>query len=344
MLLLGMFLSGCATANYSTREPTYGRNLEAWGVLRRLSLAPSLENQILALDPERISEKDVLEILSRGPAPRILAIHGGIYPVHLVMESFAEFLIAMGYPEDKIRDSNGNSSHSPYENARRLAGLVAWYYEMEGMMPLLIGHSQGAMQVIKVLHELAGAFNERIPVWNPLTGGEEDRTFIVDPLTGYQRTVVGLQVRYASGVGAGGLARLLPNQWIMAGKLMRIPDTVEEFTAFSLGLDLFAADYLVFGVESTYLSGGSARVRNVRLPATYNHVTVPATAHLAADKKIRDWINAYVPTERPELTAVFESSSQNILWAADVWHSVKKYWCLEAQALIRAKRAMLGDH
>jgi hypothetical protein len=74
------------------------------------------------------------------------------------------------------------------------------------------------------------------------------------------------------------------------------------------------------------------------------YATVPVTAHLAKDGKIRDWINAYVPAERPELTAVFESSSQNILWAADVWHSVKKYWCFEAQVLIRAKRAMLGDH
>ena len=68
------------------------------------------------------------------------------------------------------------------------------------------------------------------------------------------------------------------------------------------------------------------------------------TAHLATDKTTRDRINAYVPTERPELTAMFKSSSRNILWAADVWHRVKKYWCLEAQVLIRAKRAMLGDH
>jgi hypothetical protein len=74
------------------------------------------------------------------------------------------------------------------------------------------------------------------------------------------------------------------------------------------------------------------------------YVRVPVTAHLATDKKTRDWINAYVPTERPELTAVFESSSRNILWAADVWHSVKKYGRFEAQVLIRAKRAMLGDH
>jgi hypothetical protein len=40
-------------------------------------------------------------------------------------------------------------------------------------------------------------------------------------------------------------------------------------------------------------------------------------------------------------SAAFESSSQNILWAADIWHSVKTYWCREAQVPIRAKRAML---
>jgi hypothetical protein len=28
-----------------------------------------------------------------------------------------------------------------------------------------------------------------------------------------------------------------------------------------------------------------------------------------------------------------------VLWAADVWHSIKKHWCLEAQRLIRAQRA-----
>jgi hypothetical protein len=27
-----------------------------------------------------------------------------------------------------------------------------------------------------------------------------------------------------------------------------------------------------------------------------------------------------------------------VLWAADVWHSIKKHWCLEAQRLIRAQR------
>ena len=29
----------------------------------------------------------------------------------------------------------------------------------------------------------------------------------------------------------------------------------------------------------------------------------------------------------------------NVMFAADVWHSIKKHWCLEAQQLIRARRA-----
>lgn len=35
-------------------------------------------------------------------------------------------------------------------------------------------------------------------------------------------------------------------------------------------------------------------------------------------------------------------AADNALWAADVWYSIKRHWCLEAQRLIRAKRAALG--
>jgi hypothetical protein len=27
-----------------------------------------------------------------------------------------------------------------------------------------------------------------------------------------------------------------------------------------------------------------------------------------------------------------------VLWAAGVWHDIKKHWCLEAQRLIRARQ------
>lgn len=115
----------------------------------------ALASRILALDPERISEADVKDVLRLGPTPRIMLLHGGIYPVHLSMTSFGNFLVGMGYPEDKIRDPrSGDWSYSPYADAERLAGIVAWFYERDGMPPMMIGHSQGGMQAIKVLHVL----------------------------------------------------------------------------------------------------------------------------------------------------------------------------------------------
>jgi hypothetical protein len=257
------------------------------------------------------------------------------------MKSFSQFLIGMGYPEAKIRNPrNGSYSYSCYESSEKIAGSIAWFYEREGMRPMMVGHSQGGIQAVKVLHELAGHFSEQIPVWNPLTDESEKRYSIIDPLTGSERPVVGIQLSYATAVGAGGITRFLPNLWSMLSKLRRIPDSVEEFTGFYMGLDMFGGDLLGFGPSNEYEPNGTAKVRNVRLPTGYNHITVPVTKHLAGSQEIRDWINSYQPTEEPELTVTFASSSTNILWAADVWHSIKKHWCLEAQHLIRAKRAL----
>ena len=64
-------------------------------------------------------------------------------------------------------------------------------------------------------------------------------------------------------------------------------------------------------------------------------------ARMAADPKTRDWINAYVPGDGNGATVPAGMASYNILWAADVWFSIKKHWCIEAQRLIRAKRAAL---
>jgi hypothetical protein len=341
LVLAALLFSGCASVEYRYRELTYEQRIEKHTVLQSLRLDPALEEQILALDPERLTEKDVREVLGRGPAPRIINLHGGIPLVYLAMESFSEFLVGMGYPEGKVRNpGDGTYSYSPYKSSAQLAGLIAWHYEKEGMPVMLVGHSMGGIQVVKVLHELAGAFSEEVAVWNPLTEEAEDRHAIIDPITGAERPVVGVRVGYATAVGAGGLARLL--QWGMLGKLRTIPDTVEHFTGFSIGLDLIGGDFLsLVRPANEYAGSGAARVRNVVLPAGYNHVTVPATADLAQDKRIRDWVNAYIPTDEPELTVEFEASSSNILWAADVWHSVKKQWCLEAQRLIRARRDLM---
>ena len=102
--------------------------------------------------------RDVREALALGPTPHIILLHGGLYGNNLLMVSFAEFLVGMGYPESKLRDpSDGALSQSPYTDSARLAGEIAWYYEHDGVRPMLIGHSQGGMQAVKALYELTWA-------------------------------------------------------------------------------------------------------------------------------------------------------------------------------------------
>ena len=328
-IVVALALAGCATPTSPPGETT--------APPRARSADRALDDQILALDPEHLSGGDV-RILGKGPAPRIILLHGGIYPVHLLMVSFGRFLTEMGYPEAQIRDpGNRDWSYSPYQESTEIAGLTAWAYERDGMRPMIIGHSQGGMQAVKVLRELAGKMSDKIPVWNPVTHETELRTSIVDPLTGRDRPVVGLSVAYASAVGAGGAAFLLPNQWNMIGRLRLIPDSVDEFTGFLIGLDMVAWT-LPGAEENTYHANGSAKVRNVELPATYNHITVPVTDHLPRDPKTRDWIEGYVPGSNADPSELAGDASLHVLWAADVWYSVKKHWCLEAQRLIRARR------
>jgi hypothetical protein len=332
-----LVVGGCATAPHPERARLEAQKVEKGSVLAQVKLDRALENRILALDPGRVTDSDVRSTLAVGPTPRIVSVHGGIYPVHLVMESFAEFLTGMGYPEAKIRHpGDGRLSHSPYENSAQIAGVIAWYYERDGVRPLIVGHSQGGIQAVKVLHEFAGNYSDAVRVWNPLTDRAEDRVTIVDPLTGRERPVVGLKVGYASVVGAGGAALLLPNQWSMAGRLRTIPDTVEDFTGYSLGIDLIAWD--LPGAGGTYRANGTAKVRNVQLPASYSHVTVAATASLAKDPVMRQWLNDYVPGQVDGIPAN-AAATANAMWAADVWYEIKKHWVLEAQRLIRAKYA-----
>ena len=338
VIVLALAVSACSVA--PRKGPDAGEGEPRRDALASLNLAPDLEERILALDPKRISDKDVRETLAAGPAPQIIGLHGGIYPVHLAMETFARFLRDMGYPIDRIRNpGDGRLSHSPYENSAQIAGLIAWYYERDGLRPMMIGHSQGGMQAVKVLHELNGEFDESIPVWNPLTDAAEERTTIIDPITRRERPVIGLKTSYVSAVAAGGAAMLLPNQWIMAGRLRTIPDTTVEFTGFFIGVDLVAWNTEGDAKSDAYHHNGMAEVRNVTLPASYNHVLIPVTRHLSRDPKMRAWINHYTPYARTH-PPIPEGDSDNLLWAADVWFSIKKHWCLELQRLIRAKRTM----
>jgi hypothetical protein len=333
LLAVALALGGCAT---QPADPDASARRAAEVAAPALP-DKALQQRLLALDPEHVSDRDVQEVLAKSPTPRIMLLHGGIYPVHLLMESFGRFLARMGYPEARIRDPGDDAwSYSPYEDSEKLAGIVAWDYERTGLHPMLIGHSQGGMQAVKVLHELAGHFHHPLRVFDPVAGQFEERTTIVDPVTRNERPVVGVSVSYASSVGAGGAAFLLPNQWSMVDKLDSIPNTVDDFTGFFIGVDLVAWSFP--GATQRFHHNGTANVRNVTLPATYSHVFVPLVAPLARDPVVRDWINEYVPGDGRDASALPDDAPQHVLWAADVWYSVKKHWCLEAQRWVLRHR------
>ncbi len=337
-LRCGALRGACAAVGLAVAAGAISDEGVARFVLDRAAIDAASEDRVLALVPERISEREVREVLARASAPRIINLQGSV-PI-VTMAPFAEFFIAMGYPEERIRNpDDGSLSYSSLVDARELAGALAWYYEREGMMPMLIGHSQGGMVAIKVLHELAGGFGSSVPVWDPRRSVAEARTTIVDPITGEERPVVGLRVPYAAALATGKLPRLLLGQWTMLTRLREIPDTVLEFTGFSLEWDPIAGN---FGAAEPYRATGSAQVRNVILPGGASHLTLPRVAELALDPATRDWIDRYVPGTPVAPPPVAHTDTENLLHAADIWHSVKKHWCLEAQRLIRARRGRLA--
>src|SRR5204863_205109 len=150
------------------------QQIEQTKVRREFKPGAETRQKILALDPEHVTEQEMRKVLSRAPAPRIINIHGGIYPVHRRMISFSEFLIGMGYPASSITNpGDGTYTFSCYESSKMIAGVIAWYYEREGLRPMMVGHSQGGIQMVKVLRKLAGLSSRRLHVWNPLTWKEE---------------------------------------------------------------------------------------------------------------------------------------------------------------------------
>src|SRR4051812_32493270 len=102
--VFALVLAGCAIAPPVINEPVTADVPAPGAVLRAVALDRALEDRILALNPDRITESDVRDILSKGPTPRVIGVHGGVFPVYLMMESFAQFLSSMGYPDDRLRD------------------------------------------------------------------------------------------------------------------------------------------------------------------------------------------------------------------------------------------------
>jgi hypothetical protein len=289
-------------------------------------IATDVAEGLARLDCEHVSADDVRDTLARVPAPRIVLLQGSVPLV--TMEPFARFLIRMGYPEGRLSNPrDGSVSYSSFGDRAALAGALAYDYEASGVEPMLIGHSHGGMQVIRVLHEFAGAFHAELPVIDPATGTALARTTIVDPRTQHSRPVVGLHVAYATALATGWLPRVLLGQWKMLPLLRRIPDTVTEFTGFDIPHDPIAGNLL--GI-APYEATGSARVRNVRLPAASSHVALPDVDGLASDAGVRRSIEAWTPGA----PASPQGDAPNFTQAADIWYSVKRHWCLQAQRLL----------
>ena len=337
---IAVLLTGCARLNLHPLNPDKAAELERTAIQKTYSLTRETENRILALNPNLVTDADVRGPLKNAPAPRMINIHGGISPVHLITKAFSKFLVGMGYPEHAVRHpGNGAYSISCYEDARLIAGVIPWYYEREGMRPMMFGQSQGGMQAVKVLQRLANPRGGKLEVFSPLTWKSEGRTEITDPLTGKSRAASEVSVAYVASLGAGGATRVLPNQWEMLGKLRAVPNSVGDFTGFYLGLDWLGGDNLGFGRRNRFRSTGTAKVRNVELPTSYSHVFAPRLTHLLENQEAMDWINRYEQTEKPKHPEELKGNTRNILFGADVWQSVKKHWVLELQRLIRARRA-----
>ena len=312
-LLCACIVTGAASAASSTRP----------------AVDPALAARIRALDCTHVSAADVRDALSHAPAPRIVLLQGSV-PV-VTMAPFARFLVDMGYPANRLRNPrDGEFSYSSFIDSATLAGELAFDYEQSGMEPMLIGHSQGGMLAIRTLYELAGAFHDALHVVDPVTGNVLARTSIVDPRTRESRPVVGVHVAYAAALATGWLPRLLLGQWSMLSRIRSIPDTADEFTGFLLPHDPIAGNVLG---DTPYVSLGHARVRNVVLPDNYHHLTLPRVEHLATDRAIRAWIDAWSPDST---TPSPEGDTSNLVHAADIWHSVKRHWCGQAQGLLAA--------
>lgn len=285
--------------------------------------------RLQALDCDAVDAAGVRDVLAHATAPRVILINGSL-PT-LTLDPVARFLVAMGYPPERLRDPrDGAPSISGYGDSVRLAGIVAWHYEHDGMAPILIGHSRGGMLVVRTLHELAGAFQDAVPVWDPVRDEPLPRTTIVDPRTGLTRPVVGIEVPYAVALATGKLPRVWQGQWTMIRRLRLIPDTVRDFTGIRIEGDLIAGDF--FG-HDPYVAMHAAHVRNVTLPPGYSHLDLPHVEHLAAQPVTRAWLDAFEPSHAAPLPEAADTT--NLVHAAEIWYGVKRAWCREAQALAR---------
>ncbi|NNC87212.1 MAG: hypothetical protein HKN82_01990 [Akkermansiaceae bacterium] len=299
--LVAALLAGCATI------PRHGPAAEDNG-RPSLRANPREVRALMALDPAAVTDRQAQEVLARFPAPRVILFNGVVAPVR--MDRMAEFFIARGYPRASFVDPvSGRMSHSSRTGSRQWAGALPWYFEQEGLRPVLIGHSQGGMMVSRILHEGAGTFGPGLRIYNPRERRFEERRRFRHPRTGRMVDVAAYRTPLASAIATGKMMRVLLGQWKMVGPLRKVPDNVEVFIGVSVEGDLIGSDLAGAGSTHTYRPTGSARVENLVLPRTANHLNLPALTRDPGDPRS--------------------------LLAGRLWRELKRAWCAELQAAHR---------
>ena len=277
------------------------------------------------LDCARVDTKTAAS-LPADRAPRIVLLQGSLGIV--TMAPFGAFLEGMGYPVAALVDPRtGEMTTDSDLDGRTLAGMLAWQYERDGVWPVIVGHSKGGGVVIDTLRALAGAYGDDLALVDPRTHEPQARTHFLDPVTGETRRVVDLTLPLASAIATGRLPRILRGQFELASVLRDIPDSTERFVGFMIPYDPIAGTFA--GDEDPYRATGRAQVRNVVLPATTSHIGAPRADHLVRDPATRAWIDAYRPAAAPPMPEGVDTT--NLVQAAELWYSIKRAWCGEAQ-------------
>jgi hypothetical protein len=275
--------------------------------LAAAALPPELRERLLAIDPEQVSDQQVRELLTLTPVPRVLLFQGSL---GADMESFGSFLAQMGYPAYRLRNpATGRYSYSfAWDGCRcvecdALAASLPAQVHRDGVAPVLVGHSGGGVSVSRILHRLAA--DENAP-----------------------------RVSFAATLGTGALMRWVPGFPGCAAELTllrQVPASVAVFTGYRIAGDPFTSLFGFGDFRPTVGAMPPAQVRNVRLSPQVSHLRAFEVDGYAEQPQVRAWIEAYRPgSDAPPPDAPGLDLS-NLHHAADLWHSLKKHWALQAR-------------
>jgi hypothetical protein len=111
---------------------------------------------------------------------------------------------------------------------------------------------------------------------------------------------------------------------------LRHSDSVDNFTGFSIEWDFIAGNF----PGRAYPAINGERAQRHPSGSVYAH-RPSADRHLAANAVTRAWIDAYARASIavPDQQGV---DTTNLVHAADIWHSIKKNWCLSARRRLNA--------